>query len=175
MKGNKILYLILLITFSIFFTSCVKKDGNDKLYSEKSYTIAQLMGICINDLGVIPVLPDYSYQLVNKNGLKAFYKQYSEELFSKDVVKWESNFDCNRFSQYYAALAQIMYYKENFRSNRAKAIAIGEVYFYSERLKSNHAINFALTDSGFVFIEPQTGEEIILTDTEKKSIFFIKL
>lgn len=176
MKENKLLRAIWIILAAFVISGCSPRNETDsqKLYLEQQYNSAQLNVLFLRDLNRVPLMPDETYQLVNEMALQSFYKIYSKELFDKNVVGWESNFDCNRFSQYYAALSQINYFKDNFRSGRAQAIAIGEVY-YKSKTRGKHAINFAVTPNRIVFIEPQTGAQIDLTKDEIRSIFFIKL
>lgn len=125
--------------------------------------------------GIAPILPDNSYQQVSYSALKKLGADFTEDIFSKGVVKWEGNFDCDKFSLAFHSFAQIKYHRQSFHaSGIGKSIAIGEIYFYT-RAGNWHAINFAITEVGLVFIEPQTGEEVFLTDGEIQSIGFVKI
>ena len=164
-----ILTSILLIALS----GCFNKSPEPKLYGQENYSQFQLNIMFLREVGFVPVMADQSYQIVQYDSLQFFYKQYERELFDKGVVNWRESFDCNRYSLYYHALAQITYFKQS-GGGRASSIAIGELY-YVKKTGTGHAINFALTERGVVFIEPQNGKIVRLNRAEIDSIKYIKM
>lgn len=173
MKENKLFGPILLILAIFTLNGCAPKnnESREKLYSNQSYDTTQLNILILSNFKTAPVLPDEKYQLVNEAALKNFYEYYKSDLFNKGVTKWDSSFDCNRFALYYQALAQITYYRETFGKRVAQSIAVGEVYYKSDKSGGGHAINMIITPTRILFVEPQTGEEIILTKKRKRVNF----
>lgn len=123
-----------------------------------------------HEFQVPPILEDETYQLVNPKGIHGLYENYRKDLFNKGIVKWDQRFDCNRFSLAFCSFAQISYYNN---SGDAQSIAVGEVYYVRDN-GGPHAINIIVTPTNFIFIEPQSGEILNLTQSEKFSINFIK-
>lgn len=161
----------LILAFTLFvgltlFPGCAKKPE----------TITTGVNLRAGDVrATIPgvVLPDEGYAQVRSAWLPGYYQEFREDLFRRDVVKWEGRFDCNKFATAYASGAQMRFYRDQFHSwNPAQALAIGEVWYLSPR--GPHAINVALTDRGMLFIEPQTGQEITLSSVEKQSIYYAR-
>ena len=111
--------------------------------------------------------PDAVYSQVNSAWLKTFYPTFREEIFRHGVVRWDDRFDCNHFAGYFVALAQTEFYLGAWRSGTpAQSLAIAQ-FWYITKTGQGHAIVAALTERGEVFIEPQTGEELHLTDDER--------
>lgn len=165
---------IILFLF-LFLGGCApKQETKELVFSDGKYTAAQLTTIILAKTGVLPILGDASYQFVDKNSIPSFYQSFKSELFNKGVTRWENSFDCNRFSLYFAAKAQIEYFSQSFHSfGRAEGVGIGEVYYIDDVL-GFHAINIILCDGLLVFFEPQTGRFRNLSTTEIKNIRFIK-
>lgn len=115
---------------------------------------------------------DDSYAEVNSVWLTSWYGEYREQLARVGVVKWDQRFDCNRFVEFYASLAQAYYYRLSFHDPRpARALALGPIWYVRERGRSRHALVQALTERGRVFFDPQTGREVQLTPTERSSAY----
>jgi len=170
MSGNK--FKIFLITLLLFFAGCFNKS-EPQIYGGESLDQVQLNVMFVNQFGFVPNMPYKEYQVVNYDSLQFFYNKYKGELSSKGISKWDESFDCNRYSLFYHALAQIVYFQQSGGS-RAPSIAIGELYYFSKR-RTGHAINFAVTERGIVFVEPQTGKIVDLNRAEIDSITYIKM
>ncbi len=114
---------------------------------------------------------DSTYAMVDAAGLAGYYDSFRQRLFDDGIVKWEPNFDCNHFASYYVALANTRYAADHFQtlSSSPQSLAIGTFWYQSS--KGPHAIVVALTNQGTIFIEPQTGKQLILTQQEKASAF----
>lgn len=82
----------------------------------------------------------------------------------------DSKWDCDDFSRFYAASAGICHKRS---AKRNSAIAVGEFWFRRED-GVKHAICVAITDKGRIFIEPQTGEEVILSKQEIQSSWLVR-
>ena len=67
----------------------------------------------LSELKTFPILPDKNYQLVNSEGLDVFYFEYKKKLTENGILKCNDNFDCNKFTQYFSAFAQIKYFKQS--------------------------------------------------------------
>lgn len=118
---------------------------------------------------------DRSYRLVARADLPKYFDDFRDTLFRLGLTKWDSRFDCNKFSALYIQIAQARHAVANWHSDTAtESLALGEVWFIQDRTRQAHAIVVAHTDAGEVFIEPQTGKEIELSVRERSSIFFRK-
>lgn len=117
--------------------------------------------------------PDVAYAIVNSKWLEGFYKRWRSDLFDKGVVHWDNRFDCNKFAASYCAAAQIEFYNATFHSRtNAQALAIGEMWYRPDNAKTNHAIVIVISERGIIYIEPQNGKEVKLSNKEKSSIYF---
>jgi hypothetical protein len=162
--GLAVLGLLLLVLAS---AGCAKK------------AIPQATAIVLSISEIRTELPsayfgDTSYAEVNSAWLPTYYEQFRQTLFDQGVTKWDSRFDCNHFATYYAALAQTKFYAANFQSwTKAQSLAVGTFWYISRR--GVHAIAFAVTERGLIFVEPQTGREVNLTQSERQSAFLVTI
>lgn len=99
-----------------------------------------------------------------------FYPWFQGELARYGVAEWNKKFDCDDFAAFFRILAQICHKKSKGSTD---GLAIGEIHYESEKL-GPHAINAVLTEKGPIFIEPQTGEQLILTKYEENSIYRVR-
>jgi hypothetical protein len=114
-------------------------------------------------------LGDSAYAEVNSAWLRGYYDEFRSEIFRQGVTTWDTRFDCNHFASYYAALAQTKFYLANFQSRtRAQSLAVGTLW-YTRAAGGGHAIVIAVTERGTLYIEPQTGQEVALTQAELNS------
>lgn len=115
---------------------------------------------------------DDTYAEVNSRWLQAWYGEYRAQLARVGIVNWDTRFDCNRFVEFYASLAQAYFYRLTFHDpNPARALALGPIWYVREGGGSRHALVQALTERGRIFIDPQTGKEVELTPTERSSAY----
>lgn len=133
-------------------------------------TSERVSGVALSAAFGGAVVGDDSYAVVSRSALPAFYEAFRAELFSKGVTKWDERYDCNHFASYYVSLAQVRYYLGGFHTfNAPQSLALG-VYWYRDGSIA-HALVAALTDAGIVFIEPQTGKEVVLTKRQQAGAF----
>ena len=111
---------------------------------------------------------DNSWNLPKNSWLfNKFYPFFQDELFRLGAQKWTKKWDCEDFAREFKSLAQICH--NNSPLATAEGLAIGEID-YTKESGERHCINIAFTDKGVIFIEPQTGESLLLTENEKNSI-----
>ena len=116
--------------------------------------------------------PDRSYALPKKDWLLWQYGSwYKKVLKGLDIAGWDKLFDCDDFARLYADLCQACHAAGNSRS---EGIAVGKLA-YIEAPGRPHAINFAVTDVGVIFVEPQWAKEVKLTDEQVRSIYWATL
>ena len=116
---------------------------------------------------------DSAYSEVNSAWLKA-YDQFRAAIFREGVTKWDARFDCDDFAAFYISLAKIKFFSATFHaSTRAQTLALAECYYMHSPITA-HAVVFALTDRGPLYIEPQTGQELTLTQAQIASRFLVK-
>ena len=103
---------------------------------------------------------DAAYAEVRAAELPAIYADFRKAIFEQGVTKWDERFDCNHFAAYMVARAQAKFYLDNFHSRtQAQTLAIGVVWYVASPGKA-HAVVAAFTESGLIFIEPQTGQRV---------------
>lgn len=159
-------FIIVVVLFSC--AGCSKASGNAQSTSRVLSSV-EVRGLVPN-----AICGDSAYAEVSSVWLAEFYETYKAELFRQGVVKYDSRFDCNHFAAYYASLAQTKFYLNNFQSwTKAQSLAVGQFWYF--RNGSGHAIVIALTERGVVFVEPQTGLEVVLTPTERQSAYLVLL
>lgn len=168
---KKILICVLSCTLLFFGCSKIEKP------KENIATKDKINNVFLIDFGKpkLTFKGSGEYTIVNSKGLKENFDRMEKVMFFLGMVKYDKKFDCNFFASLYISVAQITYLVEtwHFGSN-ADGLALAEIWYKPDNSKNRHAIVAVLTEIGLIFIEPQTGKRIFLTDTEKDSIFFIK-
>lgn len=122
--------------------------------------------------GTVPgvILGEALYAEVNSEWLPHWYGTFRAQLFRIGLTRWDARFDCNRFADCYANLAQAFFSLEMNRSRtRAQALALGPFWYVRADGKGTHAIVQAVTERGRIFIDPQTGREMKLSPLEEQS------
>lgn len=164
----KYLRSILIVAVCIFVSGCFNEK--ERAGSGSGFTSAQI----VRTRGTI--VADNSYEFVNPRWIPGFYSRYRSELSRRGIVEWNQTFDCNRFSAFFVALAQVEYFSDSFHSrNRHEALGIGEIW-YITRTGTAHSIVFVVLPGGEIkYIEPQSGDFIDLTHEEESSIFMKRI
>jgi hypothetical protein len=131
--------------------------------------------------------PDANYVLYSLNYIKGEgYKKFKNWLFKRGILGWRPTFDCDNYAEAFRVFLQIVHSKAQkgkTDNSRKQAVAVG-VIWYEKAGRGGHAINVVVskiedesvdrTESLVVkFIEPQTGEELELTNSERETIFFV--
>ena len=162
---NKIILSLILIC-SVIISGCGPSET--QLSTGKVLTPSQLP--------IIGVYGDVSYSIVQSSALPFFYQDFRDILTKQGLVKWDNRYDCNHFASLYISLAQAKYAVASFQSySTAQTLAMAEIWYRPTWAKGQgHAIVAIQTEKGLLFIEPQTGEMIVLTNMEKDSIFLAK-
>lgn len=170
LTGLKFLFGLLLLGLVIWIVAlgcgCSKSSGSTAVKTSGAVVTSVQLNA---EFGYV-YAGDQTYAVVKSETLKGFYDDFRQQIFDQGVVNWDDRFDCNHFAGYYVALAQTRYYLANFQSrSAANTLALGTYWYHSA--KGGHAIVAAMTERGVVFIEPQTGKEVNLTDAEKQSAY----
>lgn len=135
------------------------------------------------------VVCDVSYWLPSKDFL---ITKLLPTFRSSNFVPYSNKFDCDDFSRFFALFSQTFYTRVVINKGM-EGIAIGEVHYLKKSPPllnltiagkvlevpffeySKHAINcVVLDDLSILFIEPQSGQEIQLSDEELKSIYYVR-
>jgi len=119
---------------------------------------------------------DNIYYRVNVESLPEFYNAFKNTLNSNGLERWNARYDCNNLTTLYVAVAKARFAAKNLKieTDKQETIAIAEIWYIRSVSNKGHAIAAMYTNVGLIYIEPETGERIYLTDKEKKSIFFCK-
>lgn len=115
---------------------------------------------------------DKSYAQVNSAALPAFYKAFRNDLHRKGVVRWDERFSCKHFAGLFVEMAQVQYFNEAWKTDGPAALAIGAVWYVRDNGRGPHALVCALTERGRLYIEPQSGECVTLSEAEERSVYF---
>jgi hypothetical protein len=122
-------------------------------------------------LGFGGIFSDDSFAIPTKRWLlEDFWVWFYERRLELGLMKWTRNNDCDNFARAYAQYAADCH---ALTSNQTEGLAVGEFY-YRPASGGGHAIVIALTDEGVIFIEPQTGKQLQLTQEEISSCFFVR-
>jgi hypothetical protein len=117
-------------------------------------------------------LGDLSYAEVDSSWLHGWYDTFRSELARQGIVRWEQRFDCNHFADFYSALAQASFHRHTFHDfTPAVALALGPFWYRRDDGRGGHAVVQVLTDRGRIFIDPQSGDEVPLSENEVASAF----
>lgn len=117
---------------------------------------------------------DTAYAKVNAEALPALYANFVSVLSAQGLVKWDGRYDCNHSASLYIALAQAKFAVAAWHSSTpAQTLALAEYWYRLDR-GGGHAIVAADTDRGLLFIEPQTGQIVTLSQVERNSAYLIK-
>lgn len=102
--------------------------------------------------------------------LGTFYDFYREWLSEHKLDVWKDRWDCDNFSSTFYVFAQMCHVKS---ARPEEGIAVGELFYY-QLDGGGHAVNCAVTEKGFILIEPQTGKEFEMVDLEKEKVVMIR-
>ena len=116
------------------------------------------------------VLADGDYAAPTSHWLLDTWKVQWLELLEE--LPYSKRHDCDDFAFEYKIAVQHQHAESEFPDD---GFAVGVCfYLVGGDRERGHAINWALTeDVALIFIEPQSGEQIQLTDAEKATIFFV--
>lgn len=129
-----------------------------------------------------PALPlpgfkgDTNYAVVQASALPALFDNFASVLSKQGLVKWDTRYDCNHFAALYVSLSQARFTVAAWHSTTpAQTLALAEFWYVPASAGGKgHAIVAAQTDQGLLFIEPQTGRTITLSDAERRSAYLVK-
>lgn len=102
---------------------------------------------------------DAAYGVVRSEWLDQAYQDWRADL-SKDLVNWDSRFDCNAFAVDFMAYCRRSFLVDTWHSRTAAQAPAIAVYCYQPTQNTAHAVVAAITEQGLVVIEPQTGRKI---------------
>lgn len=136
------------------------------LWTGKVFTASEFQ----QTLGTWEFGADQSYAEVNADALPEFYDWYRSRLFDLGLARWDSRQDCDDFANLYADLIQLKFYLGQWGSvpiPNAEALAVARYWYRPGTGTQAHAINAVLTQRGLLFVEPQNGQLLTLTNDER--------
>ncbi len=130
------------------------------------------------------VLSDATYWKPSKEWVLNNVYPYYFNFLEGQGVSYGDHFDCDDFARTFCVMAQLYFYKYE-EEHRGESPAIAEIHYQPDPKPGTlgfflftggkHAINAIVIDDGSImFLEPQSGKQIFLSDHEKKSIYFVK-
>lgn len=117
-----------------------------------------------------PFFYDSTYGRPKKDWLHStFYPWFKNWLLDLGIYKWERRHDCDDFARSFCCLAQAAHALT--QGNDDEAVAVGEFCYVANGI-GPHAIVCAVVEGNeVVFLEPQSGQFLTLTEDERKSCF----
>lgn len=95
--------------------------------------------------------------------LGTFWTYFWNDRTNKGLLNWTRKNDCDNFARAYAQAAADCHALSN--GSDLEGLAVGE-FWYLRDIGGEHAVVAAFTDQGLVFLEPQTGQRLYLSDKE---------
>jgi len=118
---------------------------------------------------------DANYSIPTKKWVTRNYKKYFRRKMGADTtlgMVWKEKHDCDNFATAYRMFMQALHSKQPGKSG--ESIAVAEIWFMQGGV-GGHAINMVIVDDYQpLFIEPQSGDEIRLSNKEKISCWFVR-
>lgn len=118
---------------------------------------------------------DADYSIPTKGWVTRNFKKYFKKKMRSDPTLgmiWKEKHDCDNFATAYRMYMQALHSKQPGKSG--ESIAVAEMWFMQDGV-GGHAINMVIVDDyQVIFIEPQTGDEIKLSNKEKKTCWFVR-
>ena len=124
-----------------------------------------------------PMFRNRTYAVVKETAVWDMYCDFWKVLYSQELYKWNSRFNCVHIANLFVELCQVQYANKDFnKSPNAEALALAEVWYHPNKNKKgeDHAVVAIYTDNGLLFLEPQTGQFVRLTEEEKRSITYVR-
>ena len=120
-----------------------------------------------NGIGVEATFFDDIYAQVDEDWVVGEFKESFSDFRDKYQIGYqEKAFDCENFSRIYSGWADIRHARTP--GHPVSGVAIGTLAYTRDVDGMGHGINIAIcNNSKLVFVEPQTGNKITLTETEK--------
>ncbi len=125
--------------------------------------------------------PDANYTMFSEEFITGKgYKNFNKWLFKRGILGWRHTFDCDNYAEAFRVYLQILHTKamqDEFGTSTKQSVAFGVIWYERDK-RGGHAINVFITKNKeglyvVQFIEPQNGEIVHLSQSEKESIFFI--
>lgn len=123
----------------------------------------------------LPRLNDAEYALPSCGWLlDSFYPWFRSFLQAFGVLEYRAEAgDCDDYAALYAALARLCH--RRMAGSTGTGLAVGYMHYLTAN-GTSHAVVVAITsDRGPVFIEPQTGLTVSLSDAERASAWKVDL
>ncbi len=120
-----------------------------------------------------------NYAEINYEWLPSFNEKFREHLFKEGIpvgtkMAWSEQFNCVGFTDLYIGLARIELFQQAFHVENQKELglpAILAVWYQPDDSDTGHSIVAIVTNKGLIFIEPQTGKILQLSQSELNSVW----
>lgn len=119
---------------------------------------------------------DVDYAQVNSQWVQKYWSQWRDATFARGLIRWNDWFDCNKFADLFVIDAQLAYAKRGRKV--AESLAVGVLHYRPSMVwgaTADHAIVVFLTEKGRIYMDPQNGEIMNLTDQEIKNTYYVRL
>lgn len=179
----KFLHIFLLLA-TLFVTGFKAQIINPEAEAMSAATVASSPYITDVVLSVFPLAMlhgDETYGIVKESEIAGLYHTFQQTMKTLGVSGRSKYFDCNHFAGLFIAVAQARYAASIENSigdgnpNLPETLAMAELWYKPDNaVDEGHAIVLIETDKGRIFLEPQTGEYLKLTQSELDSAYLCK-
>ena len=153
----------------LLIIGCVSTDHREasQFITLKASELSALISSSINPKNIHLFYDDEFYTTFES------YDYFSEILknyrkFSFDSgVKYSRKYDCEDFARGMQHYFQVRYYKSNYKD---QSFALGVASYHTDE-GVNHALCIVVIGEKVVFIEPQNGRYVELSEKEKENVF----
>lgn len=122
---------------------------------------------------------DVDYAVVNSEWIKGFYAEWRKAAFERGLIQYCENFDCNKFADLFVIDAQLAYMKQGQKQRLgAESMAVGVLQYRPSMIwgaTTDHAIVVFITEKGPMYLEPQSGEIMKLSEKECEAVFYVRM
>jgi len=123
--------------------------------------------------------PDASYCMFSLDYiLGEGYSRFKKWLFKRGILGWRHTFDCDNYAEAFRVFLHTIHSKAMVKEKNTQSkqsVAFG-VIWYTRDKGGGHAINILISEKDglnkVLFLEPQNGQLVELSDKEKQSINF---
>ena len=114
------------------------------------------------------IINDRDYAQPTSKWVKNVYiPWYRDTMNAIGMMEYTNSSDCDKHATLFKIMAQICHKRTG--TSKAQSLTIAEIHYITSGT-SEHAINCIMCSDDVIFIEPQTGMEVYLSQKQKDSI-----
>jgi hypothetical protein len=118
-------------------------------------------------------IADATFSVPTERWVTRNFKKYFKKVMNvHHTYVWTKAHDCDNFATAYRMYMQFLHSEQS--NHDSESIAVCEMHYKIDNA-GYHAINAVIVDNyRVIFIEPQTGNKVNLSNQEKRSCYFVR-